>query len=129
MTPDKDKVAALMALGFWKGLCEAEWSKDDLIDMGKALFAKRSIKDLLTSGRKRDGEVAQMINRNFLKATNIMQNYVEAKVVELEARAKYEAEIAATAAAESGAAPAGGAKAVTSGEVVEKNDSPSEPVT
>ena len=32
-----------------------------------------------------------MINRNFLKATAIMQNYVEGKIVELEARAKAEA--------------------------------------
>lgn len=75
-SPVSTKEITFYAVGMWKGLVEAEWTKDDLIDLGKSLFSKRTLKNLL-EGSKRDKEIFTMINRNFAKAAQIMINYVE----------------------------------------------------
>jgi hypothetical protein len=75
-SPASTKEITFYAVGMWKGLVEAEWTKDDLIDLGKSLFSKRTLKSLL-EGSKRDKEIFTMINRNFAKAAQIMINYVE----------------------------------------------------
>jgi hypothetical protein len=75
-SPVSTKEITFYAVGMWKGLVEAEWTKDDLIDLGKSLFSKRTLKSLL-EGSKRDKEIFTMINRNFARAAQIMINYVE----------------------------------------------------
>ena len=74
------KELAYYVVGMWKGLIEAEWVKDDLIDLGKALFSKRTLRSLIEGGKK-DQAIFQMIQRNFEKAAGIMINYVEEQKV------------------------------------------------
>jgi hypothetical protein len=87
-TPNAKEIT-FYAVGMWKGLSEAEWTKDDLIDLGKSLFSKRTLKSLIEGG-KRDKEIFAMINRNFGRAAMIMINYVEEQKTKAEA-AKAEA--------------------------------------
>ena len=46
LSPEDKKERALIIKALWESLQEPAWTKDDLIDFGKAIFAKKTLKKM-----------------------------------------------------------------------------------
>jgi hypothetical protein len=85
MTPEETK---FLMLSLWDALVSPKWTKDDLIDFGKAIFSKKPLKDMT------DKEFAKVFP--FLKAITFeLGKRLVQKKVEIEAETLKAAEKAA----------------------------------
>lgn len=92
----KVKHLALIAKNLWNALASLEWTADDLEKAGRALWAKRSMKDLAKGSKVEQKLFHDVVSPKFMAAAKIFDDAIAAEhQKKLDADAKAEEPAAA----------------------------------